>query len=82
MNWAEILPILGMGLTVIGTGASVIGFVYAIMRNFKIDVNAKMDSLEKRLEDRMNRLDERMFLLSTGKSLADAIKEERMKKVE
>lgn len=57
--------------TIIGTGASVVGLIYMIIRNFKNDVNSKIEKLE-----------DRMFLLATGKSLSDAIKEERMKKGE
>ncbi len=65
-------------LGLIGTGITVIGFIYAIMRNFKTDVNARID----KLEIRMDMLDERMFLLSTGKTLAEAIKEDHVKKME
>lgn len=36
----------------------------------------------KDLKDKIEKLEDRMFQLATGKSLADAIKEERMKKGE
>jgi hypothetical protein len=64
--------------TVIGTGITTISSVYMIIRNFKTDINSHIDRLEKR----MDLLDERMFMLATGKSLADAIKEEKMKRSE
>ena len=54
---------------------TIIGFVYAFLRNFKIDINSHIDKIEKRQDLQ----DERMFLLATGKNLADAIKEEKMK---
>lgn len=66
-------------LTGIGTVITIVGFVYTILRYFKTDINNHIDKLEKRMEIRMTSLEDRMFLLSTGKSLADAIKEERMK---
>lgn len=66
---------IAMILTCMGTGATVVGLIYAIMRNFKIDVNGRID----RLERRMDLLDDRMFLLSTGKTIAQAILEEKMK---
>jgi len=55
--------------TIVGTGASVVGLIYMIVRNFKQDMWKHID-----------RLDERMFQLSTGKTLSQAIKEEREKK--
>lgn len=61
--------------TIIGTGVGVIGFVYMFFRNFKTDMNAHMN----RLEQRIDTIDERMFYLSTGRSLHDAILAEKMK---
>ena len=76
-------------LTVIATGATSVSLIYTFLRNFKTDINNHIDRLEKRMdgfdkrmdgfESRMNSLDERMFLLSTGKTLAQAIKEDREK---
>lgn len=63
-------------LTVLGTGATIIGIVYAFLRNFKTDINGHIDRLEKR----MDTLEERMFWLATGKRLEDAILEERVKR--
>lgn len=65
MDWSAII-----------TGITVIGFVYGFLRNFKSDIN---DRIQK-MENRMDNLDERMFQLATGKSLKDAILEEKMKK--
>ncbi len=68
--------------TVIGTGIAVIGFVYAFLRNFKTDINSHIDRLEKRMDmfdAKIISIEERMFLLSTGKTLSQAILEEKMK---
>ena len=65
MTTAEFITIIATG---IGTSISIVGLLYAIIRNFKNDVNSKIEKLE-----------DRMFYLATGKSLADAIKEDRMK---
>lgn len=62
-------------VAVVGTGASVVGFVYMFFRNFKQDINSHIDKLEKRIDS----MDEKMFYLSTGRSLQDAILAERMK---
>lgn len=64
--------------TCVSTVLAIVGLVYMIMRNFKMDINSHIDRLEKR----MDLVDERMFSLMTGKSLADAIKEERLKNKE
>jgi hypothetical protein len=76
--------------TILGSGFSVVGFIYAMIRNLKIDLHKSIDHLEKRMdgfdkrmdgfEMRMNEMDNRMFLLATGKRLEDAILEEKMKK--
>ncbi len=62
----------------IATAVTIIGFVYSFLNNFKQDVNSHIDRLDKR----MDLSDDRMFLLATGKSLADAILEERLKRKE
>lgn len=74
-------------LTVIGTGATVIGLVHTFLRNFKIDIYSRIDRLESRLdktenkfEQKITSLDERMFFLATGKRLEDAILEENLKR--
>lgn len=54
---------------------SLVAVVWYFTHEMKKDLIARMD----KLENRMDLLDERMFLLSTGKSLAEAIKEEKMK---
>jgi hypothetical protein len=65
-----------MDWTIIGTGISVVSLIYVIIRNFKTDINMHLDKMEKRIDT----LEERMFLLSTGKTLAQAILEERLNK--
>lgn len=63
--------------TIVGTGIAVVGFIYMIMRNAKNDVNSRIDRLDGKIE----KLEDRMFYLATGKTLADAIKEERLGKL-
>ncbi len=41
--------------TIAGTTFTVVGFVYAILRNFKTDINSHID----RLDERMNKFDQR-----------------------
>jgi hypothetical protein len=68
--------------TIIACMVTTIGFIYAFLRNFKSDINAHLDKMEKRLdkmESRIDTLEERMFWLATGKKLEDAILEEKMK---
>ena len=64
-----------MEWSVVGTGIAVIGFTYSFLRNFKYDVNKKIDRLEQRLDQQ----DDRMFWLMTGKKLSDVILEEKLK---
>lgn len=74
-------------LAVVGTGLGVITFTYRFLRNFKIDVNNRMDQLdvrmnrmEHRMENRMNSLDEKIFWTITGKELEDEIIKKKIKK--
>jgi hypothetical protein len=82
---------LSVILTSLAAVATVIGFVYSFLHNFKAeikaDINNHIDRLEARtnkfegrLDARMNELEERMFWLATGKKLEDAILEEQMKR--
>lgn len=80
---------LGSLTTIVTVGS----FFYVIFRNFKADIIAhieklerrmdnyeqRMDNYEQRLSDRMNSMDERIFFALTGKKLEDAIREEKMK---
>jgi hypothetical protein len=68
LDWTQVV-------TTIGTGLTVIGLVYTFIRNFKADIGGKFDKMEKRIDT----LEERMFWLATGKTLTDAILEEKMK---
>ena len=58
------------------TGLTVIGFVYGFLRNFRSDITTQMDRLERRIDDQ----DDRIFFLATGRSLQEAIMQERMKR--
>ena len=64
-----------MDWSVVITGITVIGFVYGFLRNFKTDINHRLESMEKRMDN----MDERIFQLATGKSLKDAILEEKIR---
>lgn len=65
-------------LTAVGATVTVIAFVYGFLRNFKSDIAKTVEKMESRIDT----LEERMFLLATGKTLADAIVEERIKRKE
>lgn len=68
--------------TVIGTFFATIAFIYTIYRNLKSDMRLEIQTLSQRMDvmdNRLNSIEERMFLLSTGKTLAQAILEEKMK---
>lgn len=58
----------GIFCTVIGTAIGVVGLIYLIVRNFKIDFNAKFELLE-----------ERIFQLAMGKSLKEIMLEQKNK---
>lgn len=62
-------------LTAIGSVVTISSIFYTIVRNFRTDFNEKFDKMEKRLDN----IDEKMFYLATGKSLAQAILEEKLK---
>ncbi len=69
MDVTLILTSIGIIITVIGTNIA----LFAWLRS-------DIGSLENKFESKINSLEERMFYLATGKSLADAILEEKMKK--
>jgi len=74
MVWAEI-----------GTMLAIMGFVYAALRNFKADIKDSIAGLGKRMdlqENRITSLEERMFYMATGKTLAEAMLLEKMRRVE
>lgn len=64
MIWAEI-----------GTMVAIVGIVYAFLRNFKTDICSRMDKTEARLTS----LEERIFYVATGKTLAEAMMLEKKK---
>lgn len=57
--------------SVLGIALASLGLVYTFLRNFKTDINQKIDAMEKRLDLQ----DERIFLLATGKTLREAMVE-------
>ena len=77
----------------IGCSIGIVSFIYGLMRNMKSDIkhdfekrfsllDKRMDSFDIRMDSfdiRLNSMQEQMFLLSTGKTLAQAILEEKMK---
>ena len=67
----------GVILTVIGTGVSVVGLVYTIIRNFKNDIDIKFTQQEERIFKHLAIQDERIFLLATGKTLKEAMMEDK-----
>lgn len=70
-------------VAVLGTTLGGVALVYTFLRNFKNDINSHIDRLDKRIdgiEKRQISQDERMFLMSTGKTLADAILAEKKKR--
>ena len=71
----EVIAISSILLAIIGTGATVIGCIYAFMRNFKADITKQIDELKAHNDIQ----DQRMFYLATGRTLADAMKDEKNK---
>lgn len=61
---------------VIGGSVAVISFGYAYLRNFKQDIHSRIDRMENRLES----LEERMFLLATGRTLEEAMLQQAVKR--
>lgn len=51
MNWIE-------ALTIIGTGFTVCSVIYTIVRNFKVDINTKFQSIEDKFEKMDKRVTE------------------------
>ena len=69
-------------LTALGTVITILGFCYAIIRNFRIDMDSKFDRIDKRMdnfEKKIISMEERMFWMATGKRLEDVILEEYKK---
>ncbi len=69
--------------TIIGSTATLIGVIYAVSRNARIDFNKKFEVQERKFEAFDNRilaLDNRIFQVAMGKSLKDILLEERTKK--
>jgi hypothetical protein len=75
----EIYSLIG---SAIGSGLVMVGLVRPFLRDFKADNEARMDKMDKRMnqfEEDTRTIEDRMFLVLTGKNLADVIREERMK---
>jgi hypothetical protein len=82
-DWTFVFAFMGIILTIIATGIGAVTLIYSILRNFKTDVNKHIDDLSKRMDQfelKITSLEERMFLLATGKTLREAIVEEQLKK--
>lgn len=60
-------------LTIIAGSATVIGCVYGFMRGFKADMEKQVQELKAHNELQ----DQRMFYLATGRTLAEAMKDEK-----
>jgi hypothetical protein len=72
-----------MPWTEIGIGIAVLALIYTFLRNFKTDIKESIKDLSARMDrtdDRITSLEERMFLMATGKTLAEAILEERIRR--
>jgi hypothetical protein len=65
----------GLFWTIIGTGIGIVGFIWQILHNIELRLDAKIDKLESRVDS----LDEKIFWVITGRNLKEAILEERMK---
>jgi len=85
-NKMELEFLKSLDYNLIGCSIGIVSFVYAIMRNMKADIKQDFESrfaiFDKRMDSfdrRLNSMQEQMFLLSTGKTLAQAILEEKMK---
>lgn len=61
---------------VIGGSVAVISFGYAYLRNFRQDINQRIDKMENRLDS----LEERIFLLATGRTLEEAMIQQAVKR--
>lgn len=46
MDAAIVWTIAGTGAAVIATGITLVGFIYTFLRNFKTDINGKIDKLD------------------------------------
>jgi hypothetical protein len=68
-----------MDLTVILTGIGTIIAVIATNIGLFAWLKSDISSLENKFESKLNSLEERMFYLSTGKTLSQAILDEKMK---
>ena len=65
-----------MDWTTIGTGIAIITFTYTYLRNIRIDLKSDI----RKMEQRLNQQDERIFLLATGKTIQEALLEEKRKR--
>ena len=75
--------------TIVGTGLTALAIGYTLYRNIRIDLDCKIDGLKKEVKEQVQELkeelkilDQRMFLVLTGKSLESAILEDSIRKVQ
>lgn len=62
---------------------AIVASIYGIMRHFRSDIKESIADLASRMDRtdaRITSLEERMFLMATGKTLAEAILEERIRR--
>ena len=69
---------IGLNLTIIGVGVGTVGFIYQVIRNFRADIDARFDKFDNKITS----IEERMFYLSSGKTLAEAIMLEKKKQLD
>ena len=52
-------------LTIIGTGISIVGLLYAIIRNFRMDMDSRFDKIDKKFNEidvKFNEMDKRVYI--------------------
>jgi len=72
-----------MDVSHVSAAIATVALTYSFLWNFKKDVNTKFDKLEihlTKLEMRLDKQDDRMFLIMTGKKLSDVILEQKKEK--
>lgn len=68
----------GLAWTIIGVGSGVVALINQTIRNFRSDIDQRMDKFDAKFIS----IEERMFYLSSGKTLAEAIMLEKKKRMD
>lgn len=79
MDLTIIFTGIGIVITVIGANIALFTWLRSDIGSLESKFESKINSLENKFESKINSLEERMFYLATGKSLSQAILEEKMK---